>query len=265
MTNLHTGKSLKNYSVSEQLEMRNDIWRFYQNKKTDATVNPAHLLLLPLDQKKIINFLNLSEVGENALEESSAFKKLSTVSKSNSGKLFSPNFFNQSQILKVNTLSLSDNNFFKSSNYNITRQHNLLAPLSLSDNHRIGLDNTSFHRFLVYNSQMLKNEKGVDTHQGLLFFKQKFYSLVEDKMFSLVKQLSFKNSTKVQNLFRDFKNLTNRETVDKFGLNLFDPMLKEFNLLFLNSKLLDITLTKSQNLLNSTGINLRSSFERTPN
>jgi hypothetical protein len=167
--------------------------------------------------------------------------------------------------MEASNLNSSDNLFFKSANYNITRQHSLIPSATLAANHKIGLDSGSFHKFLNINYQVLRNEKKINAHQNLLFYHQNTYSLVEDKMSALLKQLSFKNSLKVQNFFKDFKNLTNRETFEKFGVEFFDPMVKEFNQSFLNTKLLDVDLLKSQNLLNLTGINLKSGFDRTSN
>jgi hypothetical protein len=209
--------------------------------------------------------LNLNDVGQTSLQESNAFKKISIKSKASSGKLFSLTSFIQAQESDVQNLNFSDNLFFKSSNYTITRQHSLVSASTLANNHKIGLDFSSFYKYLNINYQTLKNERTINASQNILFHREKIYSLVEDKMFMLLKQLSFKNSLGVQTLFRDFKNLTNRETSEKFGIEFFDPMVKEFNVSFLNSTLLDTALTKSQNLLSLTGINLKSGFERTSN
>ena len=48
---------------------------------SDDILTPAHLLVLPLDNQKLFNFLDFNDIGSNTLKESMAFKKVRTISK----------------------------------------------------------------------------------------------------------------------------------------------------------------------------------------
>ncbi len=87
-------KSLKYSPTSETNLSSNKAWKFYQNKPYDFVVTPAHLLLLPTDNFKILNYLNFSDVGTNAFHEPTLFNNTRMFSKTNfSNLLFSQNSF----------------------------------------------------------------------------------------------------------------------------------------------------------------------------
>jgi len=82
--------------------------------------------LLPLDHKKILNFFNFKSIGCDSLRESSAFKRITTSSKTFNSNLVTPltSFVGKSK--QVSQLHSSKASFNLSYNYGIVRQHNTL-------------------------------------------------------------------------------------------------------------------------------------------
>ena len=67
------GNSLKYNKTTEKNLSSNNLWKYYQNKNFDQVVLPAHLLVIPVDNKKLLNFLNFNDIGSNTLYESNSF------------------------------------------------------------------------------------------------------------------------------------------------------------------------------------------------
>ena len=138
-----TGNSLMyNTSSSKNLDS-NALWKFYQNGKTDSTVTPAYLLVLPADNAKVLNHLNFSEIGSNTLKDSQSFKKIRQSSKTfTSNLVLTPTTLTN----KYNTLAdlyLKDNNLTGSLSYGNRRQHNLTSTLMSANINRVALDTKS--------------------------------------------------------------------------------------------------------------------------
>lgn len=145
------GKSLKYTSLSDKTRVNRNLWRFYQSKSSDSILTPAHLLLLPFDNKKLVNFLDFNNLGSNTLKESMAFKKIKTISKTfNSNLVSNPSALN-SKYKKLNDTYISDNSFLLSTNYGLTRQHTLLSNKASFSQTTFHLDQSSFNKFLENN------------------------------------------------------------------------------------------------------------------
>lgn len=142
------GNSVKYSTTSDVNNDANHFWRHYQKRSLESVVTPAHLLVLPLDNKNVANFLNFQDIGANTLKQSAAFSKI----RANS-KLFNTNVVtNASQFaLKYNTinaLAFNDINFSETNNYGNVRQHNLTAAASSANNLSTFLNETEMMDFL---------------------------------------------------------------------------------------------------------------------
>jgi hypothetical protein len=109
----------------------------------DGVITPAHLLVLPNDNSKVLNHLNFNDIGANTLKESQAFKKIRQ-----SSKTFTTNLVLTPGTLigKYNSLYdlyLRDSNVTDSVNYGNTRQHNMTATLASTNVNRVSLDTPS--------------------------------------------------------------------------------------------------------------------------
>lgn len=147
------GNSLRYNTATEKTINSKDIWRFYQNKLDDAVVTPAHLLVLPIDNAKILNFMNFDDIGYNPLKDSSAFKKIRMFSKVYTTNLVhTPSTFTDKYI-KLNSLYFTDNDLVNSLNYGLKRQHNLTSLSATTNTYSNYLDSVSADKFLKYNLQ----------------------------------------------------------------------------------------------------------------
>jgi len=98
-------------------------------------VTPAHLLFLPIDNFKIINFLNFSDVGASPLNESAAFKRARSFSKISSINLNSIPYNLDSKYKKFSIYFKNDNAYIDSLNFGIKRQHNFLNSSAINNNY----------------------------------------------------------------------------------------------------------------------------------
>jgi len=147
----NTGNSLRYRTASSKTLDSNMLWKFYQIGKEDVTVTPAHLLVLPTDNAKILNHLNFSEIGANTLKESQAFRKIRQSSKTfTSNLVLSPATLTS----KYNTLAdlyLRDTVFTDSLSYGNVRQHNLTANMVSVNNQKVTLDTSSSVKLIKQN------------------------------------------------------------------------------------------------------------------
>ena len=78
------GNSLKYTTASSTTLNSNTLWKYYQNRNNNKTTStPAHLVLSPTDNSKIINFMKFADLGTNNVKDSAAFKKIQYFSKTN--------------------------------------------------------------------------------------------------------------------------------------------------------------------------------------
>lgn len=146
------GNSLKYNSTSGKTLASNTMWRMYQNKTEDRVITPAHLMLVPMDSGKMLNFMNFKSIGLNTLQESSAFAKIRNSSKVyNSHLVHTPSTFT-GKYSTINSLYVDENTLLTSSSFGVRRQHNLASASSLGNTFASTmLDNASFEKFLESN------------------------------------------------------------------------------------------------------------------
>lgn len=146
------GNSLKyNNSSSKTLES-NSFWKHYQNKSSNkVSSSPAHLLLTPSDNSKVINFMDFDGAGLPTYKNSNAFKKIQYFSKVNPQLLYKSNEDYSVKYKKLNNLYLNEANLFNSSEYNTLRQHGFATNKSFTNNFSTTLDNKSLSKFVDYN------------------------------------------------------------------------------------------------------------------
>ena len=258
------GKSLK-YSGSEESTLTtNSLWKFYQNKETDLIVTPAHLLLLPLDQKKILNFFNFNNIGSDNLKESSAFKKISCASKTFNSNLVTPLTPFVGKYKKVNQLHSSENSFNLSNNYGLVRQHNLLSLKATTSQYSTFLDKNSFDKFLSYSN--FKNESSIN---DLTLFNNvnnlgKVTESTNLSSFVNTESLNYFNKTSSAPFFNLFKNYPSLLSTSPNSNSFNYPLRKLFNVQLYNSYSKNLGLVKSasqtQNLTSLTSSAVENTF-----
>ena len=146
------GKSLKYNNASSKTLESNSFWKHYQNKKTNKlSSSPAHLLLTPSDNSKVINFMDFDSAGLSTYKNSNAFKKIQYFSKVNPQLLYKSNEDYSVKYQKLNSLYLNESDLFASSEYNTLRQHGFATNKSYSNNFATTLDNASVEKFVSYN------------------------------------------------------------------------------------------------------------------
>ena len=115
------GKSLKYSYVSDATNQGNNFWKQYQKKDSDQVVTPAYLLVLPVDNHKMFNFLNLNDVGARTSVRSSAFKKIRQNSKTfNTNLVHTPSTF-MNRYTTINKLLANETKFLEASSYGLRR------------------------------------------------------------------------------------------------------------------------------------------------
>ena len=78
------GNSIKYNTATEKTTSSNKFWKNFQSKTSNQlTSTPAHLILSPTDNNKILNFINFNDLGSSTLSNSTAFKKIQFFSKNN--------------------------------------------------------------------------------------------------------------------------------------------------------------------------------------
>ncbi len=157
------GNSLK-YDTSSSLNLKtNNLWKFYQNKTSDQISLPAHFLLFSLDNHKLLNFLNFSDLGTNVLYETAAFKKTKSFF-----KFFPSNHFYEYsdfnlKYKKVSSLYNNDLVFFNSQSYTLKRNHSYLTSSSNNNTNMTFLNYKSFNKFLNYNCANKNSKNSIFT------------------------------------------------------------------------------------------------------
>lgn len=272
------GNSLK-YNKTTELNLNsNNLWKYYQNKNFDQVILPAYLLVLPVDNKKLLNFLNFNDIGSNTLYEINAFKKIRMFSKVYTSDLF---FINSNFSYKYKYLSnlyLSNNNFSDSYLYGTKRQHNFLSSFSYFSNQFTFLNNPSVRKLFSFNFQ--NNFFSLNNNSNFLnlnyFYKNNLnlnINLINiigyiDKNKTLTEQFSLSNFI----FYNNFLNKINDNTDKK---KLIYPIQKLFNLNFKKNyffeknnfsnytKISDLFFFKNSNEVNNFFNNKNLTFKTT--
>jgi hypothetical protein len=145
------GNSLKYTNTSNLTSESNTFFKNFKAKNTTRLANtPAHLILTPTDNSKILNFINLNNAGTSTLKTSTAFKKIQFFSKTNPQNLFNATSDFSLKYNKIFNIYKSDNELFETSNYGLKRQHNYNSSASLNSNFTTKLDQNSLEKSFSY-------------------------------------------------------------------------------------------------------------------
>lgn len=145
------GNSLK-YEKTTDLNLRsNNLWKFYQNKTYDQVITPAHILTIPLDNHKLLNFLNFQDIGSSSMQEVNAFKKVRMFSKTNSLNLIHNHDNFTFKYQNLSHLFINDNLFNDSYLYGLKRQHNLLSTKASFNNQSTFFNLNSAKKVINFN------------------------------------------------------------------------------------------------------------------
>lgn len=230
------GNSLK-YEHSSDVNLKaNNLWKFYQNKTYDQIVTPAHLLALPLDNYKLLNFLNFNDIGSSSIQEANAFKKVRMFSKTHASNLvFAPNTFTQ-KYKNLSSVFVNDNLFNDSYLYGLKRQHNFLSTKAAFNNQSTFFNLSSVNKIINFNFNSTTNVfSKTNTSQNLNFFRKlnnlKFEtnSLRLNPLFNQYFNNTNLNSYGNIVFFNKFMSLINDNSDKK---NVHYPIYKLFNLKF---------------------------------
>jgi hypothetical protein len=194
------------------------------------------LLLIPFDNKKLINFLNFSDLGLNNLKETNAFKKVHTISKSNKNNLNVITHNYSTSYKKLNQLTLNSKTYQLANNYSFVRQHNLLPLASTGVPGKTFLDSKGLTKFLAVNT----NKKTSDTvnlrwyAQTLNFHKP--LNTQEISASATVGSILRKNFLSTAGILSNYPDSSNNLNTDSDKKLLLYPSRKLFNPSFLNFK-----------------------------
>jgi len=121
--------------------------------KTNVNLSstPAHAILSPVDNDKILSFINFNNIGSSTLSSSTAFKKIQSASKTSPQLLFNNISDFSLKYNKINNLYLDELNTNDGLFYGIRRQHNYSSTASMLNSGQSNLDNKSVSKLISYN------------------------------------------------------------------------------------------------------------------
>jgi heme/copper-type cytochrome/quinol oxidase subunit 2 len=145
------GNSLKYFNSSSNSLKSNTLWKYHQNNKnSNNSSTPAHIILTPTDKSNLINFMNLDDIGVSTLKDSTSFKKIQFFSKTNPTNLFNVKSDFQNSFNKLNSLYLNDLDLTQSYTYGMDRQHTYTSLSSVLPNFSTLVDTKSVNKFVNY-------------------------------------------------------------------------------------------------------------------
>jgi hypothetical protein len=205
------GNSLK-YDTTSDLNLKtNNVWKFYQNKFLDQIVTPAHLLFLPIDNFKLLNFLNFSDVGSSPLHESVAFKKTRMFSKTSSYDLINTSFTSNTRYKKLAFYFNDENSFASSLWLGTKRQHNFLNSSSITNSYDTFFDFKSSNKWLSFNFNFKEDsQRSAISLNFINFFKKNDLTG------------STTNSLRILNFFKEYPSL-----LTNFNKFLYFPSINQ--------------------------------------
>jgi len=161
------GNSLKYTTASSTTLSSNTLWKYYQNRNNNKTTStPAHLVLSPTDNAKIINFMKFADLGTNNVKDSTAFKKIQYFSKTNPQQLYGNVSEFNLRYKKLADLYLNDSEPTQTNTYGTLRQHNFTSLSSSTNNFNSLLDSKSLDTFMDYNLGVKPNLGGSTPNNG---------------------------------------------------------------------------------------------------
>jgi heme/copper-type cytochrome/quinol oxidase subunit 2 len=262
------GNSLKYNSTTGTSLHYNNPWRFYQNKTTDIVVTPAHLLMLPVDNYKVLNFLNFNDIGANPLIESAAFKKIRMFSKTFTANLMHVPSAYSAKYKTLSSVYVNEGLYTNSYLYGYKRQHNFASSKAISNNFSTFFNTSSVDKWLSINSQIKSGS--FNSFTGFFFnnyFRKSNNDLLTFDALRLHKLLSVSSSSlffKTTVKFYAHPSILETVNNDTDGKQLRYPLFKLFtlplnNLSFSNASLANSVTDESefaQLFLNAKGSDL---------
>jgi hypothetical protein len=164
------GNSLKYTTTNSNTLNSNTLWKYYQNKNNNKTTStPAHLVLSPSDNDKVLNFMKFSDLGTDNLKDSTTFKKIQYFSKSNPQKLYSNVDEFNLKYKKLSDLYLNDYEPLSATNYGLKRQHNYTSQKSSLNNSLTLLDSKSIQTLMNYNQNLSFKDSSAPLNNSFKF------------------------------------------------------------------------------------------------
>jgi hypothetical protein len=207
---------------------------------TATSSSPAHVILSPTDNNKIINFIDFNSIGTDSLRASNSFKKIQSASKSNKSDLsivdsnFSLNY-NKINDLYINDLSLSNTN-----SYGIDRQANYSSIYSSTNTNNTYIDNKSIETLLDYNTgRVALNQTSKDLINGITNPKTGFSKVSSQLMTSEI----------FSNKLEPVTNVTESYSKDSYHFRKLSPKVPSNQILTPDRSVRNyLNLTKSLNM-----------------
>lgn len=254
------GNSLK-YEKTTDLNLRsNNLWKFYQNKTYDQVITPAHILTIPLDNYKLLNFLNFQDIGSSSIQEANAFKKVRMFSKTNSLNLTHNHDNFTFKYQNLSHLYINDNLFNDSYLYGLKRQHNLLSTKASFNNQSTFFNTNSVQKIINFNLNFSS------------VFDNKINNFNNTNYFKKINNLNIEsNSSRINNEFSKYfsnSNLNSYNNVLYFNKiismlndnsdkkNIHYPIFKLFNKKFKNKLIKSDSINDTLSLNNSNDLNI---------
>jgi len=240
------GNSLKYTKTSDNSLTTNNLWKYYQNKTNDQVITPAHILTLPLDNYKLLNFLNFNDVGANSAQEMNAFKKIRMFSKTYTSNLvYLPNNYSQ-KYKTLSSLYINDTLFTDSYSYGLKRQHNFLSSQALINNQSTFFNLNSVNKFVNFNfKNNLSYKTNLNNLLNLNYFKKinnlnvnsSFFNLsnVFNKMYLNDFSINLNNSLIYSNFISNINDNSDKPKINYPFNKLFNSKLKKNNFFNFNS------------------------------
>ena len=251
------GNSLK-YSKSSETNMQsNNLWKYYQNKSNDQVITPAHLLVIPTDNYKLLNFINFNDIGSSNIQEINAFKKIRMFSKTYTSNLsFIPNNYSQ-KFKTFSNLYTNDLSFIDSYMYGLKRQHNYLSSTSLLNNQSTFLNMSSINKFINFNFQSnLLLENNNNYYDNTFFKKNQTISTSDNsiRISNLIKNINNNYSLNSLNQVVLYPNSTSLINDDSDKKKTHYPFYKLFNTKLDKNDFNNFSNLNKLNLLNEASI-----------
>jgi heme/copper-type cytochrome/quinol oxidase subunit 2 len=206
------GKSLKYTSTTSKKLNNNSLWKFYQNKLDDAIISPAHLLVLPSDNSKILNLINFKNVGIDTLQASKAFKQIRASARIYTTNLnHNPSFFSDKYV-KINNLFFNEHSLAPTNSFGLKRQHNLTSSSATTSIYSTFLDKKSLDKLMSHNLRYNLNKQGTylfDKSLDLWSKNSNMKSKISStNVLKLLIQNNFKQNTRLIRLLSNYPNIS---------------------------------------------------------
>jgi hypothetical protein len=119
-------------------------------KSGDGSLTPAQLLLLPIDNYRMINFSAFHDVGIDHSEEANAFVNIHALSRSMNTNLIQLPLTNTNQYQYLSQQFYNDFLYPQAYLFGLYRQKNFISSYTILNNLTTFFDTTSYKQYLDY-------------------------------------------------------------------------------------------------------------------